>query len=268
MHISGRALVRRGTRWLGEAAVHLLPSRCFACRRALPRLQCLNACVECWARLVNARGESCRRCALPLPGTAMGAPAGGRLCTRCAIRSSPFERAVAAVWYDDHARRFLLRGKDGHRPELLAALAQQLAAAISIAGTADGIEGIVPVPSSPVARWRRGFEPARLLAEEIARSTSIPLLGGILRKRLLGGPVSKAMNAPARWAWAARSVVSRRDVPDAALLLVDDVMTTGATATACALALLAAGAREVRVAVWARTPSPGFDFDRATTRRL
>jgi predicted amidophosphoribosyltransferase len=147
-----------------------------------------------------------------------------------------------------------MRAKDGHRRELLRPLAGQLAAAVTLSGVADGIDGVVPVPSSVFARWRRGFDPARELARELADAAALPLLDRVLRKRGFGGPASKALSAPARWAWAAGSVAARRPVPEATILLVDDVLTTGATASECALALRAAGAREVRVAVWARTP--------------
>jgi ComF family protein len=180
----------------------------------------------------------------------------------------PFERAVAAVDYETHARRFLLRAKHGHRPEILRPLAGQLAAAVAISRLAEDIDGVVPVPTSLLARWRRGFNPARLLASELARAARLPLLDDVLRKRELGGPAMKALKAPARWKGAGRSIALRRRVPGARILLVDDVLTTGATAAACANALRAAGAVEVRVAVWARTPSHGAGFDHSRAGRL
>jgi len=161
-----------------------------------------------------------------------------------------------------------LRAKDGHRPELLRPLAGQLAAVVSMSGIAQGVDGVVPVPTTLLARCRRGFDPARTLAHRLADEAALPVFDGVLRKRKTGGPPSKGLKASARWAWALRSVTHRRSVPGDVILLVDDVLTTGATAAACTVALRAAGAREVRVAVWARTPSPGVGFDRVPGTRL
>jgi predicted amidophosphoribosyltransferase len=263
-----RTFSRRVARWLGEAAVWLLPSRCFACGRPLPRAQLAGACLDCWGLLVPRPAARCRRCALRLPERAADLGPAGGCCALCMVRPLPFDRAVAAVDYDSAARRFLLRAKNGQRPEVLRPLAGQLAAAVSLSRLADGIDGIVPVPSALSARWRRGFNPAGELARELALATGHPLLTGLLRKRGFGGLAVKTLKRPARWVTAGRGIAVGRMVPGAKILLVDDVLTTGATATACATALRAAGAVEIRVAVWARTPSPTQGFDRTPRGRL
>jgi predicted amidophosphoribosyltransferase len=187
---------------------------------------------------------------------------------RCAVRPLPFDRAVAAVGYDDHARRFLLRAKNGHRPELFRALAAQLSAAVSLSRVAENVDSVISVPSTPWSRLARGFDPARILAGELARESGLPYVAAVLRKRLSRVGSSKGLPASARWAAAMGSIQSRRALPGATVLLIDDVMTTGATASACASALRASGVSEVRVAVWARTPVPSGDFDRPAARRL
>jgi predicted amidophosphoribosyltransferase len=260
--------MRLASRWLGETAVHLFPSRCFVCERALPRIQLLGACTVCWAALSSRPRPACVRCALPIPDGALhDGPARG-LCARCLIRPLPFERAVAAVLYDVTARRFLLRAKVGRRPEILGPLARQLAATVTVANMVDDVDGVVPVPSALLTRCRRGFDPASILAREVARAAGRPLLDDVLRKTGLGGPAVKALGATARWAGAGRHIVARRPAPGSKILLVDDVLTTGATAAACAVALRAAGAVDVRVAVWARTPSAGVHFDHSLRGRL
>jgi predicted amidophosphoribosyltransferase len=254
MVLSRRSLALLPRRWIAEAAVHLFPSHCFACERTLPRAQLLNACLECWASLSVGCPPRCERCALPLPEGAGRGP--GATCLGCAVRPLPFDGAVAAVGYDDHARRFLLRAKNGHRPELLRALAGQLVAAVALSRLGRSVDAVISVPSTPWARLRRGFDPASVLAKELARGAGLRFIPAVLRKRTFAAPTSKALAASARWAAAIGSIRSRSALPGATVLLVDDVLTTGATAAACAAALRAAGASEIRVAVWARTPSP------------
>ena len=248
------ALVAR--RWLGTVAVHLFPSRCFVCDRTLPRVQYLGACTACWAALVPLTRPTCTCCALPLPtAVCRDGPAHAR-CVRCVARPLPLDETVAAVVYDETARRFLLRAKNRGYPELMRPLGAQLAAGVGAKSLFDRVDAIIPVPSSPVARWRRGFDPASLLARELAQVAGLPVVGNVLRRRAFSGPASKRLDASARWRRANRHIAMRGTLPGVRVLLIDDVLTTGATATACAQALRDAGAREVRAAVWARTPAP------------
>jgi predicted amidophosphoribosyltransferase len=162
--------------------------------------------------------------------------------------------------FDDLARRFLLRGKLGARPELLAPLGLQLARALEIEQFAVGCTVAVPVPSHPWATLRRGFSPATEVARPIARRLELPLRTA-LRRRVSATPATKQLTArqreaAARWAFRVRGLAA-----GARVLLIDDVMTTGYTLDACARALKAAGANQVRAAVWARTLPGLFDRD-------
>lgn len=256
MRRSTRRITAAADRWLQAVAVHIFPSLCFACGRALPRFHHLGACSECWTALSPVSRPSCPRCALPLPpsGRADGA-AKGR-CARCAVRPLPLDETVAAVLYDAGARSFLLRAKDQLRPEILRPLGAQLAVVVKASGVVGRVDAIVPVPSARLARWRRGFDPAAEIAREIARTTGLPLLHSVLRQRSFSGPAAKALGAAARWRGSERKIVARCAVTGLRILLVDDVLTTGSTAAACAGSLRTAGATEVRAAVWARTPAP------------
>ena len=88
--------------------------------------------------------------------------------------------------YDGVARGFLLAAKLGGRPELLPLLGAQLAALLRAGSFAEGCGAVVPVPSHPLVRLRRGFDPAQEIARPVATALGLPLVRG-LRRRLRGG---------------------------------------------------------------------------------
>jgi predicted amidophosphoribosyltransferase len=247
------AILRRAQGGLAAALLDfLLPAACFGCGRPLGLHWHLGACPECWSALPLA-GPCCPGCGLPHAAASdlLGRP--GARCARCRLTPRPVGRVHTVTVYEGIARAFLLRAKLGRRPELLAALGAQLARVLAAGGAGSECASVVPVPSHPWSRLRRGFDPALELARPVASTLGRPLTPGVLRRRVRAGQPLKRFGADRRLRVAAEAFRLAGRVRGPCVLLVDDVMTTGATIEACARLLRAGGAREVVAAVWART---------------
>ena len=185
------------------------------------------------------------------------APRARALCTACRrglvfLPRDPVVLSGVRVWapvaYEGPGRD-LVRGLK-FRGAL--ALAREMSAVAVASAPDDLLRGaLVPVPLHPVRLRKRGFNQAAVLAEAIARRTALARADCLRRRG--PGPPQVGRGRGARLAGPAGSVEPRGAVPPVALL-VDDVVTTGATLAACAAALREAGAREVSAIAFARTP--------------
>lgn len=241
--------------WLRQDPARLLwPRQCLACGE--PGLDGLDLCGDCAAQLPWNR-PACPGCALPLPHPG--------LCGAClrrrrrGRRPPPVDAVHAACRYADPVDRLLPRFKF-HRDLAAGALLAQLMAD-AFAGlsppTATGPGArppatLVPVPLHRDRLRRRGYDQALELARPLARTLALPLRADLLVRMRATGPQSE-LGAGARWRNVDGAFAVRVAAPvPAHVVLVDDVMTTGATLAAAALALRRAGVARVEAWVCAR----------------
>ena len=232
-------------RRIGRAAIDaVLPPRCLACGVTVGAPDAL--CGPCWSALSFFAPPWCVACGLPFAH-----PIGeGAVCADCARGDASWDRARAAMRYDRHSRQLVLALKYD-RTHLARALGHWMRRAGG--DVLDGADLIVPVPLHWTRLFARRYNQAGLLAHAIHRAGGPPVAPDwLVRRRRTPsqgrlGPVARARNV--RGAFALRPGC---DVAGKRLVLVDDVLTTGATAESCARVLLKAGAKAVDLLVLAR----------------
>ncbi|MGQ9369125.1 ComF family protein [Azospirillum sp. ST 5-10] len=238
----------RGLARLAEAALDaLLPPRCLCCGEIVDRQGGL--CPTCWAGLTFIAPPLCACCGLPF---AFAVP-GEALCGACVAAPPAFARARSVLVYDDASRPLVLGFKHGDRTHAARAFGAWLArAGAELLAEADLL---VPVP---LHRWRlfaRRYNQAALLAQAVARVSGVPAAPDLLvrrrRTRSQGGLDREGRARNVAGAFALRPGRADR-VAGRSVVLVDDVLTTGATVGECAKALTRAGAARIAVLTLAR----------------
>jgi ComF family protein len=203
---------------------------------------------QAWSKLTFLEAPWCDGCGAPFEH-ALG---DGVRCAGCEGARSPVSRTRAACLYDEHSRDLILTYKHADRTELgkLFALWLGRAAAELLADA----EAVAPVPLHRVRLLHRRYNQAAEIARPLARRAGKPYLPDALVRTRGGSQSGKSASGRRRAVQAAFAVPAsrRRHVEGRRVLLIDDVLTTGATVEACARALTAAGASAVDVAVVAR----------------
>ncbi|MFU8814554.1 MAG: ComF family protein [Pseudomonadales bacterium] len=242
---------------LGRFFRHLLPGACLLCEQALPATAELDLCAFCRPALPWNQ-HACPQCAQPrAPGSTESA------CHHCLQRPPPFVRALAPLRYEGYVQPWIRRLKDNLglvEGRLLGMLMADAAA--QAYQPRDGALGagrrpdlLVPVPLAPARLARRGHNQALTLALPVARRLGIPVLRHAAARRSGFGQQRGRSRAQRLEATADLFVCRQRwQQPRPCIGIVDDVITTGTTATALAQVLLAAGADEVHLIAAARTP--------------
>ena len=223
----------------------VFPSACPACGRLLARPRRGPLCEPCWASLPRHRAVACR-CGLPLPP-------GLSACGRCRRQRQPFASGASLGPYEGSLRLVIHQLKYAGRRRAAGRLAEALLEDPAVRALVATSDVLVPVPLHPRRLRERGFNQSALLAAEIAWRSARPHCADALVRRLDSLPQAGLSAAARRKNVRDAFAVRRRAAVDGrAVTLVDDVVTTGATALACGRRLVEAGAREVRLLCVAR----------------
>lgn len=223
-----------------------LPPVCPACRQ--PVAASGGLCAQCWSKLSFIARPYCERLGTPFPHD----PGDGVLSMRAIADPPAYGRARAAVRYDEVARTLVHALKYGDRLELAPTMGRWMSEAGRELLT--GADALIPVPLHWRRLWMRRFNQAAQLAKAVSERSGVPILHGALRRvRATAQQVGLARTDRARNVQAAFRVpeASKAMIRGKRIVLVDDVLTSGATVDTCARTLLRGGARGVDVVVFA-----------------
>jgi len=237
--------------WLRQELAGLLqiflPPVCPLCGKTLAAVSPSGFCDTCRSGMTPLTSPCCPRCVLPYP-TAAGAD---HLCEECLRHPPPFLWSAAAGIYDGELRRAIRRFKFDGALHLDRALAELLLVTLHVRLDDFAPALLVPVPLHPSRLRQRSFNQALLLARHLGRRCQIAVAPRLLR-RVRATPPQHGLSAEERRSNLRQAFVLSRPLAGERVLLIDDVMTTGATARACAQALRDGGASAVAVAVLGR----------------
>jgi ComF family protein len=224
------------------------PAQCLSCGALTD--DDFGLCATCWRETAFIAGTVCDLCGTPLPGDSRGEVVH---CDDCLTIARPWARGRAVFTYRGTGRDLVLQFKHADRTDLAPALGRWLARTALSLVLPDTV--LVPIPLHWTRLLSRRYNQSALLAQHAARILKTPLCPDALLRKRRTRPLD-GHSRDARFAALEGAITihaARRDKVDGRpVLLVDDVMTSGATLAAGAEALLAAGASQVSVIVLAR----------------
>ena len=235
----------------------VFPDDCRICAEPLRQVSRIPVCRACLAKPEPLAADYfCAQCRAPFRNAFPLDEQG--LCALCRRGVSGFDAAYSYGFYEGELRELIHLFKYGRVQTLAKPLGRLLALALT---REESFDAIVPMPLHWRKRWQRGFNQAELLAYEVSRRTHTPVRNALRRIRFTttqAGLTNAKRRANVSGAFRPKRMTMLRGQR---VLLVDDVMTTGSTAAACARALKMAGARQVVLLTVARTDRRvGFDL--------
>lgn len=232
-----------------QAALQVIyPPQCISC--SAPVTSDFGLCADCWRETPFIAGLVCDQCGVPLPG---GEPGEAAHCDDCLTIARPWGQGRSALIYAENGRRLVLALKHGDRMDLARPAAGWMSKAARPIILPDAL--VVPVPLHWLRLIRRRFNQAALLARSVAGNAGLDHCpDALIRRRSTGSQEGRTRDNRFANLQDAFAVPNRRRaiVEDRDILLVDDVMTSGATFAAATEALFSAGARSVNVLALAR----------------
>ena len=227
----------------------ILPPHCPGCGEPVHETQTL--CASCWQELTFLTGPACQICGIPFDD--MAQDRGREICAQCTRYPPPYRQARAALDYNAASKSLILPFKHADRHELAMIQAKWLLQAGS--ELLDRSDMLIPVPLHNWRLFKRRYNQAGLLAAKLTQLSHIQSAYQILLRHRATinqgrfGPTGRRRNVRGAF-WVPEP--KKRQLDGKSVLLVDDVMTTGATVSECARVLKRAGARHVDVLTVAR----------------
>ena len=209
-----------------------------------------RTCVVCGQRLSVSEETICSKCNLHLPRTGFQLDSYENIMAKMFWGQIPIERATALFYYEPHAEtaNILYEMKYKNHPEIGEVMGRMMARELQMSNFFEGIDGIIPVPLAKKRQRQRGYNQSHELAKGISEVTGLPIYNKVVRRNTFEG----SQTSLGRWE-RNENVEQVFELKEAStvqgkhLLIVDDVVTTGATVIACAKELCKAGG--VRISV-------------------
>ncbi len=223
-----------------------LPPRCGGCGAIVDEVD--SFCANCWSQIEFLGSGGCAVCGLPLEGTEIDN------CGRCLAKPPRLQRSRAATAYGEISRSIALKLKYGRKVALGRTMARFMAPLLD---QLPENAVLVPVPLHRGRIWRRGFNQSAIVARELARRLGVDFSVDALQ-RVKPTPPLKGLSMQQRRRTVAGAFRAnpKAELRGRTVVLVDDVLTTGSTANACARVLKRAGAERVELVSWTRVLRP------------